>query len=153
MNPRSLRNLLDILSTSNVRFLVVGGIAVELSGYPRATFDLDLLLDHDPENIARFLQALSGFGQGYARELETGDFDLTEGCITINEEEIQIDVFTLMGGRTYADLLPYRSWHSPTDSPPIPYLNADGLILLKSRSVRPKDQSDVAALRALKTEN
>ncbi|MES2996650.1 MAG: hypothetical protein V4733_07555 [Verrucomicrobiota bacterium] len=149
MNPHALRNLLDTLSTSDVQFLVVGGIAVELAGYPRATFDIDILLNHEPENIARFLQALSGFGQGYARELEIGDFDLTEGCITINEDEIQIDVFTIMGGHTYADLLQHRSWHPRDEGNAIPYLNAAGLILLKSSSVRPKDRMDVEALRNL----
>jgi hypothetical protein len=32
MNPNALKDLLVILSTSNVRYLVVGGIAVELCG-------------------------------------------------------------------------------------------------------------------------
>lgn len=152
MNPTALRSLLDILSTSGVRFLIVGGIAVELSGYARATFDIDILIDHENENVSRFLGSLAAFGAGYAKELVVEDFDLSEGCITINEDDIQIDVFTILGGHTYADLLGYRSWHESEGTPPIPFLNADGLILLKSQSVRPKDQADAAALRELKTQ-
>lgn len=151
MNPNALKNLLATLWTSNVRFLVVGGVAVELAGYPRSTYDIDLLIDHDPENIGRFLEMLCHFGQGVGAELCAEDFDLTEGCVTINEEEIQIDVFTIMGGHTYSDLQPYAALHQ--GEVPVPFLNADGLILLKSRSVRPKDQMDVAALMKLKQNN
>lgn len=150
MNPNALKDLLVILSTSNVRYLVVGGIAVELCGYARATFDLDLIIDHAPDNVAAFLKAIQGFGEGVAAELTPDDFDLTEGCISINEAELQIDVFTIMGGHTYHDLLPFLAHHHSHESdPPIPHLNANGLILLKSSSSRPKDQMDVQALRDL----
>jgi hypothetical protein len=52
-----------------------------------------------------------------------------------------------MGGRHFEDLLPYRRWIE-LEGVQVPYLGAEGLILLKQDSVREKDRIDVAALRA-----
>jgi predicted nucleotidyltransferase len=149
MNPNALKNLLVSLSTTGTRFILVGGLAVELCGYARATYDVDILIDHEEANIACFLDTVSKIGEGYAKELSTRDFDLTEGCITIHENELQIDVFTIMGGHTYAKLLPFTSLHQIDASTSILHLNIEGLLLLKSQSARPKDQNDVLHLQQL----
>jgi hypothetical protein len=44
-------------------------------------------------------------------------------------------------------LLPYRRWIE-LEGARVPYLGAEGLILLKQDSLREKDRIDVAALRA-----
>ena len=51
------------LAEAGVRYLVVGGVAVVLHGHLRATVDLDLVLDLEPGNTVRALDALlaSGF--------------------------------------------------------------------------------------------
>jgi hypothetical protein len=41
-----------------VRYVVIGGIASILHGVPRATFDLDILIEATPENAQRLLDAL-----------------------------------------------------------------------------------------------
>jgi hypothetical protein len=45
--------LLLALLGANVRFVVIGGIAVGVHGYVRATKDLDIVPDPDPANLAR----------------------------------------------------------------------------------------------------
>jgi hypothetical protein len=45
-----------------VRFVVIGGVAVGAHGYPRATADLDLVPDPDPENLDRLVVALDSLG-------------------------------------------------------------------------------------------
>jgi hypothetical protein len=45
-----------------VRFVVVGGLAVILHGHLRATRDLDLVIDLEPSNCSRGLDALRGIG-------------------------------------------------------------------------------------------
>ena len=149
MNPNTLKNLLGSLSTTNIRFILVGGLAVELCGYARATYDVDLLIDHDDTNVSRFLEIVSDIGAGNAKALTTSDFDLSEGCITIHEDDLQIDVFTIMGGYTYENLMAFTSIHQLNEATSIHYLNAEGLILLKSTSPRPKDQNDVLHLREI----
>ena len=149
MNPSALENLLVTLSTNRIRFILVGGLAVELCGHQRATYDVDILLDTETNNLTHFLETLSQLGEGYAKELTVDDFDLTEGCITIHDFDLQLDVFSIMGGKTYEQLLPYTLTHFVNSDASILHLNADGLILLKSDSVRPKDQQDVAALKSI----
>jgi len=41
----------------NVKYLVIGGIAAVLHGVPRATFDLDILIEATSENAIRLLTA------------------------------------------------------------------------------------------------
>jgi len=45
------------LNQKKVQYLVIGGVAVNLYGFPRATGDLDLLILLEPANIKRFLGA------------------------------------------------------------------------------------------------
>jgi hypothetical protein len=58
--PRSVRflGLLRALLRHGVDFFVVGGVAAQLEGAPILTFDLDVLYDKTPENLARLLAAL-----------------------------------------------------------------------------------------------
>jgi len=45
---------------------VIEGIAAVLYGVPRATFDLDILVEATPENTCRLLDALLDAGMGTA---------------------------------------------------------------------------------------
>ncbi len=51
-NPVRLRELLARLIEADVRFVLVGGLAVNAWGYLRATRDIDFVPDPDPENLA-----------------------------------------------------------------------------------------------------
>ena len=57
-----------------------------------------------------------------------------------------------MGGRHYQDMLPYLQRLHLGDVE-IPFLSAEGLIVLKGESLRERVQADVAALRALAPRN
>lgn len=147
MDLGQLERLLVDLSRAEVRYLVVGGVACSLNGHTRATFDVDLLLDADPANIAKLLAVLATLGEGYARELRVEDFGDEEGAVRLIED-FPIDMFTRMGGRRYADMLRYRKVHRGAAD--IPYIDIDGLILLKSGSVREQDRIDVEVLRRMR---
>jgi hypothetical protein len=138
--------LLVLLADAEVEFVVVGGYAVMKAGYVRVTEDIDLLIEASEANVTRFLRAMQSFSPA-AADLSPRDFPLEEGCIRF-EEELDVDVFTLMSGRTFADLLPLSTAHD-VQGRPVHFLGRDGLITLKSGSLRPKDQLDVAHLRRL----
>lgn len=146
MDPGPFASALAALSRAEVRYLVVGGVACVLNGFVRTTEDVDLLVDAEPENVRRLLATLATLGEGHARELRVEDFTDEEGSIRL-VEDFPIDLFTRMKGRRYADMLRYRKVFD--GEAPIPYVDAEGLILLKSGSLRPQDQSDVEALRRL----
>ncbi len=138
--------LLENLARAEVNFIVVGGVAVALNGFVRTTEDVDILVECSPENVGRLLDALSGFGEGHARELTAADFDDAEGAIRIIED-FPLDVFTVMRGKRYADLI-HSIRRTRINDIQVQYLNAEALISIKEKSEREKDQIDVSALRS-----
>ena len=149
MEP-SFEKLLVLLAKADVRFIVVGGIAVSIQGYVRLTEDVDLLLEDDPHNVQRLLQTLAGYGEGFARELSASDFTDEEGAIRIVEEveQCQIDLFTRISGKRYKDVLEDADRYT-IGGHEIAVASKSSLIGWKTKSVREKDQLDALALRRL----
>ena len=139
--------LLVDLGRAKVNFIVVGGVAVALNGFVRTTEDVDILVEPSPDNINRLLTSLGSFGEGNARELSAADFDETEGAVRVIED-FPLDIFTLMRGYAYRDLI-RKTEQTEIQGTTIIFLNSAGLIRLKEGSPREKDQIDIAALRRI----
>jgi len=139
--------LLAKLARAEVRFIIVGGVAVALNGFVRTTEDVGILLETSLENVTKLLDALKGFGEGHARELCQADFTESEGAVRIIED-FPLDVFTIMRGKRYADLVA-STQTTRIDDIDVRYLNAEALIALKEDSQRDQDRIDVSALRSL----
>ena len=58
MEVRSVEAVLRARTDVNVRYLVVGGVAVNVHGYERLTQDLDLVIGRERRNIISGLRAL-----------------------------------------------------------------------------------------------
>src|SRR5262249_11724379 len=143
--------LLAKLARAEVKFIIVGGVAVALNGFVRTTEDVDILIEASTDNIVRLLDELGDFGEGHARELSIADFGDSEGAIRVIED-FPLDVFTIMRGRRYADLIGATKTTRIEDGE-VRYLNAEGLIALKGDSQRDQDRIDVSALRPLRDKN
>lgn len=72
----------------------------------RLTEDVDILLDCEEGNLVCFLETLGDYGEGFAREFSLEDFVREEGALRLIEqsEGCQLDIFTVMSGKSYADL-------------------------------------------------
>jgi tRNA nucleotidyltransferase/poly(A) polymerase len=68
-----LQGVFSSFQKHDVRYLVIGGIAAILYGVPRATFDLDILIDATPENAQRLLETLLDAGLGTAALITADD--------------------------------------------------------------------------------
>ena len=55
MKIANLRAILHALNHNNIRYLIAGGVAVNIHGYQRMTQDLDLVIQLIPENIINAL--------------------------------------------------------------------------------------------------
>ncbi len=91
-NYFQFERLLAALARHNVDFAVVGGVAVSLNGFVRATDDVDILVHEAPDNVRKLLHCLSQWGEGWARELSPEDYvvggqkkDLTQQVAEIRE--------------------------------------------------------------------
>lgn len=96
-----LINVFVCLKKYNVRYLVIGGIAAILYGVPRATFDLDILIEATPQNAKNLLEAFLEAGLGTA-SLTTAE-DVLANEITIFKDRVRIDVQTLTPGIKFAE--------------------------------------------------
>jgi hypothetical protein len=90
-----------------VRYIVIGGIASVLYGVPRATFDLDILIDATPENIRRLLDSLLEAGMGTASLTNVDEILSHE--ITIFKDHVRIDVQTSTPGLNFQDAWAHRN--------------------------------------------
>jgi hypothetical protein len=62
MERRSIETIVGSLNKADVRYLVVGGLAVVAHGFVRFTADIDLVLDPDPAAMRRAVAALAALG-------------------------------------------------------------------------------------------
>ena len=60
--PQDFKEFLKLLKDHDVRYLLIGGYAVGFHGYPRATADMDIWVDIDPENAINIVAVLREFG-------------------------------------------------------------------------------------------
>jgi hypothetical protein len=140
-------SLLAELARAGVDFAAVGGVAISLNGFVRATEDVDILAHNSPENLRKLLDCLKNWGEGWARELKIEDFAPGEGSIRVMED-FDLDIFVKMRGKTLDDFRPSLR-HFESDGARIAYLSPAGLIFLKEGSWREKDQLDVSAMKEI----
>ena len=91
-----LQGVFACFHSHNVRYVVIGGIAAVLHGVPRATFDLDILIEATTDNGANLLDALQEAGFGTATLTTTEE--LLSHEITIFNDRVRIDVQTFTPG-------------------------------------------------------
>ena len=96
-----LQDVFRSFQQHNLKYVVIGGIASILHGVPRATFDLDILIEATPENTRRLLDALLDAGLGTAA-LTTVD-DVLAHEITIFRDRVRLDVQTSTPGVDFDD--------------------------------------------------
>lgn len=97
-----LNRLKDVFASfqrHDVKYLVIGGIAAVLHGVPRATFDLDILIEATPANVKRLLEALQDAGLATATLTSTDDVLAHEN--TVFQDRVRIDVQTKTPGISF----------------------------------------------------
>lgn len=125
------------------KYVVIGGIAAVLHGVPRATFDLDILIEASPQNARRLLDALRDAGMATA-ELTTPE-ELLRNEITVFEDRVRLDVQTATPGLDFASAWERRVEMSYQGQRFYVVSRAD-LIASKRASGRPIDLDDVRLL-------
>ena len=128
----------------DLKYVVIGGIASILHGVPRATFDLDILIEASPENAQRLLDALIDAGLGTASLTTAADVLANE--ITIFKDRVRIDVQTFTPGINFKDAWTRRKIIS-FQGQDFFILAKEDLIRSKQASGRPVDLEDVRLLQ------
>lgn len=126
------RGLIEALCKSEVKFVIVGGVAATLHGSARLTQDVDVVYARDPENLVRVARALAPL-RPYLRGAPPGDIDLLGEITGVGDYEAlrshSVEV-RLYGARCRC-------------------IDLATLIAAKLAVGRPKDLEVIAELRAL----
>jgi hypothetical protein len=150
------------LHAAEVRFVVVGGMAVVLSGHVRATVDLDVVVDLSPEPALRAVTALTELGFHPRVPVRPSDFADpqirrewidTKGMQVLSFYDPQhavreVDVFV-----TYPvdfEHLLDAAIPTPVGDQTVLVASVDDLLVMKRAAGRPQDLADIAALEALR---
>ena len=141
--------LLRSLAEHHVDYVLIGGQALNLHGYMRATEDIDLLLPMDEINGRRVIDALSVLPDNAVRNVDPAW--LTESGTVRVADEVVVDLLTLAAnGETYETLKKHIQKQEMEDFS-FYILDIDGLIKTK-QSVREKDRNDLQMLKILKSQ-
>jgi hypothetical protein len=138
------REFLSLLNANRVDYLLVGGYAVGLHGYPRATVDLDIWVGATPDNAPRVVAALRAFGFDSAT-VEPALFVNPRTLVRFGVPPFRIEIMTSIDGVTYDDCRS-RAVEFDMDGLPVPVIALSDLRVNKRAAGRHKDLADLENL-------
>lgn len=153
-----VRDLLERLTSAKVRFVLVGGLAVNAWGYVRGTRDLDVVPDPEPENLGRLnslLRDLDGRVEVDGRLLSADAIQtfLRTGDRTLVDTKLgQIDVLQGLPQIPPYALLEEQATNVEVAGLVVRVCSLDHLIEMKRSSDRLRDRDDLEALEAVQRE-
>lgn len=140
-------DMLKCLNKAGVDYIMVGGWAVNLHGYVRATIDLDIWILADLENARKVYAALGEFGAPLAGVCPD-DFAADGTIFQIGVAPCRIDVINKIDGVKYAEASS-RAIEKAIEGVPIRVISREDLIANKRASGRTKDLADAEILEGL----
>ena len=143
-----MRLVLEALEREGVRYVVVGGAALNLHGFVRATEDMDLFVEPDRGNLEALKRALKAvFHDPLVDEISVdelvGDYPAVQ--YVPPDGKFHLDLLTRLGEAfRYEDV---ESVRMPFGSIEVSVASPRMLYRMKRDTVRPKDRMDAEVLR------
>lgn len=150
MASHDYEEFIAALNAHGVRYLVIGAHAVAFHARPRATKDLDILLEPTPANARKALAALRDFFGGADLGYAVEDLIDPDWIIQLGVAPVRIDLLPEISGFTsFGD-----AWKNRVDarfgSVPTHYIGLEDLIRAKEAAGRLQDRADARVLRRAK---
>ena len=142
--PADFSEFLKLLNAHGVEYLVVGGWAVGVHGYPRATIDIDIWVPMRRATADRLVSAFRGFGFDVPA-LSADVFLKPDQIVRIGVPPMRIEVMTTISGVEFDDCYP-RGISVVLDGVPTRVIGLDDLKKNKQSSGRHNDLSDLEHL-------
>ncbi len=140
-----------ILNENNVKYIMIGGFAVNLHGFHRVTQDMDLWIQDTPENRKNLRKAFSELELGDLKAIETMEFLAGWTDFRISSDLV-LDLMTNIPGLETLSFDECLSLASIGDieGVKVPFLHLNHLIMAKEATKRPKDLIDLIELHKIK---
>jgi hypothetical protein len=154
--------LLESLAKESVAFVLVGGLAVQLHGYMRMTYDIDLVLAMDDENLTRFIEIAKRFGlapimpvdiDALKNVAQIDQWHREKGMLAFALREPRIGgsvVDVLVRSDVSFERLNADAVNADLYGLTIKIASVDHLLEMKRIANRVKDQEDIVALEKIK---
>jgi len=147
MASRDYEEFIAVLNDHGVRYLIVGAHAVAFHARPRATKDLDILLEPTPANARRVLAALREFFGGTDLGYAVTDLTNPRWIIQLGIAPLRIDLLSQLPGCPNFQAVWKNRVKARFGSVPACYLGLEDLMRNKEASGRGQDLVDVRFLR------
>ena len=138
------------LFLNKVKYLTIGGFAVNIYGYGRNTGVIDLFIEDSIENRENLRDALKKAGIGDFENIKTMQFIPGWTDITLNFN-LRLDIMTSVKGlenSTFEQLLD-KAYITKINDIPVYFLDYENLIKAKKATNRPKDILDIEELEKI----
>ena len=157
-----IADLLQSLSDGQVQYVLVGGLAVQLHGFLRSTFDIDLVLAMNDENLVRFIAVAKRYGlvpsipvpiDSLKNASQIDQWHREKGMLAFALREPHIGgnvVYVLVRSDVPYDRLKANAVAGELFGRKVWIASIDDLLVMKRIANRPKDQLDIAALEKIK---
>lgn len=154
-------DLFHALSTHQVRYVLVGGLAMNLHGVPRMTMDIDLILAMDDANLDHFIRCAEALELRPVAPVKLADLKdpaLRQQWITqkhmiafgLQGEHNHLMVDILIAPKINLDQALQRAERRPVGDTEVVLASIDDMIALKAHTGRQQDQSDIEHLERIR---
>jgi len=156
VSAQAFDQLLRRLSKADVKFVVIGGLALGAWGVVRGTKDVDIVVASDPENLKR----VADVAVGLRGHVQTGESllsspvsiagQLAGGERVLLETDLgRLDVVQGLDGVPSYDELRARATETEVLGVSVSVCSLDDLKAMKQAAGRTRDQADLEDLEAL----
>ena len=142
--PQEWKEFLKLMISYDVRYMLVGGIAVGYYGYPRTTGDIDLWVDNSAENGKAVGGVLREFGLEVSANFHA-TFLRPGKVFRIGFPPLRIEVLTGISGVDFNECY-LRRGKAKFDEIEVDIIHLEDLKSNKKASARTNDLDDLANL-------
>ena len=144
MLSKDFKEFVALLKKHEAQYMIVGGYAVGVHGYPRYTGDLDIWLNPTTTNAGRILRAIDEFGFG-SFNLTVEDLTKEGNVIQFGQPPLRIDLLTSIDGVAFDACYANRKVVT-FGGLPMNFIGYHDLITNKKATGRHRDLDDVENL-------
>lgn len=146
--PEFQKDFEDFISLCNkyeLEYLVIGGFAVSIHGYPRTTKDLDICINKTAANAEKILAILKDFGFG-SLNFKAADFLKDEMIAQLGYEPIRIDILNDLNGIDFNFAFKNKRVVN-MNGVPTNFIGYNELLVNKENAGRDQDLLDIKKLK------
>lgn len=150
-NPQisALKKISAILNKNRFRFCLAGGLAVGIHASPRATEDIDMIIELDKSRRPMLLSALAhDFKLIQEKDISFSFADIWRLVFKKNNLDDLIVLDFIIANSTELKDAIANAINLEIDSVEMPVISKDSLVALKRNSPRLKDKLDIESLEA-----